>query len=425
MDPANVTLGVLAIGTFLFITEIIPLAVTALGMCTALGLLGCIPVDQIYAGLSNSAIVFFGSMFIIGLSTFESGLIRHLGIWVLHRLQPKQEMSLMACAMGYTIFISSVSSNTGTVACLMPILIPLCEEWRISISRVLMSLAVAANVGGSITMIGTPPNVVTAGVLAAVGMESFGFFESAWIGIPLSIILALYLILFGRKRIEDMDPFWLDEIEPEEKVEIPFDGNQVWKMWVSGGILVTVLVLIAWDSPWFPPQLAAVSGAILCVMTGCLHERELYSGFDWVTVFLMAAMMAVAVAVYQTGAGEKLAGWILYFFGNHPAPLLVMIALFVVANIATQFISNTVCASLLAPIGLSLALALSCNQKPFLMAVGVATSMAFATPMATPPNYLVFGPGGLSFDDYVRVGIPLCIISCLVSIVLIPWIWPF
>lgn len=155
MDPAVITLCVLAVAAFLFVTELIPLAVTAMAACTALGILGVLPSKQVYAGLSNSTVVLFGGMFVIGAAMFKTGLAEAIGVAVVKKAGTNQ-VPLMAAIMLVTIVLSSVSSNTGTVACLMPVIIGICQAAKISPSKELMPLAIAANVGGTITMIGTP-----------------------------------------------------------------------------------------------------------------------------------------------------------------------------------------------------------------------------------------------------------------------------
>ena len=159
MDPAITTLCVLAVAAFLFVTELIPLAVTAMAACTALGILGVLPAKQVYAGLSNSTVVLFGGMFVIGAAMFKTGLAETIGLAVVRKAGTK-EVPLMGAIMLVTIILSSVSSNTGTVACLMPVVIGIAQAANIPASKELMPLAVAANVGGTITMIGTPPNVI-------------------------------------------------------------------------------------------------------------------------------------------------------------------------------------------------------------------------------------------------------------------------
>ena len=428
MDPAITTLCVLAVAAFLFVTELIPLAVTAMAACTALGILGVLPSKQVYAGLSNSTVVLFGGMFVIGAAMFKTGLAEAIGVAVVKKAGTN-EIPLMAAIMLVTIVLSSVSSNTGTVACLMPVIIGICQAAKIPASKELMPLAIAANVGGTITMIGTPPNVIVTGALAAAGLPTFGFFEFAKIGIPLSIIILLYTLFVGRHFLPvhnagDMD----EEAVKAAKEEAGSAGDapkSKTKMWISGLILIGVVVCMALGLKNLPLHTAAVTGAILCVITGCLKEKEAYAGIDWVTIFLFAGMLSVATAMDKTGAGKLIADTVVGMMGSNPNPYVLTAVLFLISNILTQFMSNTASAALLAPIGISIAQEVGCDPKPVLMALGIAASMAFATPMATPPNTLVLGPGNFTFNDYVKVGVPMCLISWIACVIIIPIFWPF
>ena len=429
MDPAITTLCVLAVAAFLFVTELIPLAVTAMAACTALGILGVLPAKQVYAGLSNSTVVLFGGMFVIGAAMFKTGLAEAVGLWVVNKAGTG-EVKLMGAVMLVTIILSSVSSNTGTVACLMPVIIGIAQAANIPASKELMPLAVAANVGGTITMIGTPPNVIVTGALSAAGLPSFGFFEFALIGVPLSVIVLAYMLTIGRKTIpvKSAGAMDADAVEAAKKEAGAGDDDapkSKTKMWISGLILLGVVAAMALNLKTVPLQTAAVTGAILCVITGCLKEKEAYAGIDWVTIFLFAGMLSVATAMDKTGAGKLIADTVVGMMGDHPNPIVLCAVLYLISNVLTQFMSNTASAALLAPIGISIAQSIGADPKPVLMSIGIAASMAFATPMATPPNTLVLGPGGFSFNDYVKVGVPLCIITFIASVIIIPIFWPF
>ena len=429
MDPAITTLCVLAVAAFLFVTELIPLAVTAMAACTALGILGVLPSKQVYAGLSNSTVVLFGGMFVIGAAMFKTGLAEAVGLWVVNKAGTG-EVKLMGAVMLVTIILSSVSSNTGTVACLMPVIIGIAQAANIPASKELMPLAVAANVGGTITMIGTPPNVIVTGALSAAGLPSFGFFEFALIGVPLSIVVLIYMLTIGRKTIPaksagDMDEEAVKAAKEEAGASDDAAPKSKTKMWISGLILLGVVAAMALNLKTVPLQTAAVTGAILCVITGCLKEKEAYAGIDWVTIFLFAGMLSVATAMDKTGAGKLIADTVVGMMGEHPNPIILCAVLYLISNVLTQFMSNTASAALLAPIGISIAQSIGADPKPVLMSIGIAASMAFATPMATPPNTLVLGPGGFSFNDYVKVGVPLCVITFIASVIIIPIFWPF
>lgn len=423
MDPAVLTLCVLGAAAFLFATELIPLAVTAMGSAVALGLLGVLKAPQVFAGLSNSTVVLFAGMFVIGASMFHTGLAQKIGTAVVQRAGTS-ENKLMIALMLVTTILSAVSSNTGTVAALMPVVVGICAAARIPASRQLMPLAVAANVGGTITLIGTPPNLIVSGSLQAAGFQPFGFFEFAWIGVPLSLLGLAYMLTIG-KRLLPSHVLDADVKAQREVAAADMTESSAKKMWASGLILVGVVVCMGLDLKWLPLETAAVIGALLCVLTGCLTEKQAYAGIDWVTIFLFAGMLPVATAMDKSGAGKLIADQVVMLLGSEPSPIVITVALFILSCGLTQFMSNTASAALLGPIGISIAQSIGASPYPVLMAIGIAASCAFTTPVATPPNTLVLGPGNFTFMDYVKCGTPLAILSLILCVVIIPLVWPF
>ena len=418
MDSAILTLGVLAVAAFFFATEIIPLAVTAMGASIALGLLGVLTPAQVFSGLSNSTVVLFAGMFVIGAAMFQTGLAQQIGIRVV-KSAGSDEKRLMGALMIITVALSSISSNTATVACLMPVVIQICAAAKIPVARQLMALAVAANVGGTITMIGTPPNILMSATLQASGLEPFGFFEFAYIGIPLSVVGIIYMLTIGKNLCPSGH---VDKIE-EEADDKPKDYR---KMMICAAILFIVVLGMAFESTiGIPMQTVAVIGALACVLTGCLTEKQAYRGIDWVTIFLFAGMLPLAEAMDKSGAGKLIADFVVSLMGDNPSPMIIVIAMFILSCGLTQFMSNTAAAALLAPIGISIAQSIGASPYPVLMAIGIAASCAFTTPVATPPNTLILVPGRFKFMDYVKVGVPLVFVSLVVCCVVIPIFWPF
>lgn len=419
MDPAVLTLIVLGVAAFFFVTELIPLAVTAMGASIALGLLGVLTPKQVFSGLSNSTVVLFAGMFVIGAAMFQTGLAQRIGITVVHAAGTG-ERRLMAAIMIVTIILSSVSSNTATVACLLPVVVQICAVARLAVSPQLMALAVAANVGGTITMIGTPPNILMSATLSASGLQPFGFFEFAWIGIPLSIAGVIYMLTIGRRLCPHGH---VDSNLSDLTSDLPKDTR---KMTICAIILILVVIAMALSKTInVPMQTAAIIGALACVITGCLSEKQAYGGIDWTTIFLFAGMLPLAEAMDKTGAGAMIANGVVGIIGSNASPLIIVMAMFLLSCGLTQFMSNTAAAALLAPIGISIAQSIGVSPFPVLMAIGIAASCAFTTPVATPPNTLILGPGKFRFMDYVKVGLPLVVVSMIVCIVIIPLVWPF
>lgn len=419
MDPAVLTLIILGVAAFFFVTELIPLAVTAMGASIALGLLGVLTPKQVFSGLSNSTVVLFAGMFVIGAAMFQTGLAQRIGITVVHAAGTG-EKRLMAAIMIVTIILSSVSSNTATVACLLPVVVQICAVARLAVSPQLMALAVAANVGGTITMIGTPPNILMSATLSASGLQPFGFFEFAWIGIPLSIAGVIYMLTIGRRLCPHGH---VDSNLSDLTSDLPKDTR---KMTICAIILILVVIAMALSKTInVPMQTAAIIGALACVITGCLSEKQAYGGIDWTTIFLFAGMLPLAEAMDKTGAGAMIANGVVGIIGSNASPLIIVMAMFLLSCGLTQFMSNTAAAALLAPIGISIAQSIGVSPFPVLMAIGIAASCAFTTPVATPPNTLILGPGKFRFMDYVKVGLPLVVVSMIVCIVIIPLVWPF
>jgi len=421
MSPAIQTLIVLAIVALLFVTELIPLAVTSMGGAIACGLLGVIPVKTVFSGLSNSTVVLFAGMFVISSAMFHTGLAQLIGERVV-RLVGTGENSLMFGVMAIGAIMSSVSSNSGTCAALMPVIMGICSAAKISPQRQMMPLAFGCGIGGIITLVGTPPNIIASGALQQAGLKPFGFFEFAWIGVPLTITAIIYMMLIG-KRFLPSGEATNAEIDEEAAAEAQASSNDPKKQWLVG--LTLIAVILAMATSIVPLQVASVTGALFLVITKCLTEQQAYRGIDWVTIFLFAGMMPVATAMDKSGAGKLIADAVVGVMGGSPSPLMVTGILFVLSCGLTQFMSNTASAALLCPIGISIAQNIGADPHAVLMAIAVAASCAFATPVGTPPNTLVLGPGGYHFKDYIIAGTPLIIVCLIVSLIIIPIVWPF
>lgn len=429
MSPAVQTLIVLAIMAVFFVTEIIPLAITSLGGAIALALMGIISSQEAFSGLSDSTVVLFAGMFVVGGALFYTGLAQKIGETVVSKAGTS-ENGLMLAIMGVTATMSAFLSNTGTAAALLPVVVGICSVAKIPASRQLMPLAFAAGIGGIITVVGTPPNIIVNGTLNKAGITPFGFFEFAWIGIPLTIATILFMMTIGKRFLPNHIIEDVGEVEQEVSADKVSNDpkKQLYSGLILGGVIVLMILGDTLKSNFginLPLSLVAVVGAILCVLTGCLGEKQAYTSIDWVTIFLFAGMMPVAGAMDKSGAGQLIANAVLGVMGSDPSPYFATAVLFILSCLLTQFMSNTASCALLAPIGIAIAKGMGADPHAVLMAIGVAASCAFGTPVGTPPNTLVLGPGQYKFMDYVKAGVPLIIVCFIVSILIIPMVWPF
>ncbi len=418
MDHATITLIVLGVVAFLFVTELIPVAVTSMLGAISLGVFGVLTPQEAFSGLSNSTVVLFAGMFVVGTAMLESGLAQAFGAFVVKRVGTS-EVPLMCAFMLLTMLMSAFASNTGTIACLMPMVLGVCASAKIPATAILMAMAVAANAGGMMTMVGTPPNMFAVSALRDHGLTPFGFFEFAYVGFPVAVCSLFFMIFIGRKLV------------PQHKSDL---GVLAGAMGVSGSrrqriialvVLVFVIYGLIFGIPGMSQAMIAVIGALACVLSRCITEKQAYRGIDWVTIFLFAGMLPIAGALEKTGAGKMIAESVIGLMGDNPSETTMMAVLFIVSCTLTQFMSNTGTAALLIPIGISISEELQVSPYAVIMAISIATSCAFATPVATPPNVMVMNPAGLHFIDYIKVGVPLCIVGFILSVFIIPMVWPF
>lgn len=328
--------------------------------------------------------------------------------------------------------LSSVCSNTATCVTLMPVILGIAEAGKLPPARLLVPLTYAAHAGGSITLAGTPPNALVLGALTAAGLNGFGFFEYAYIAIPITLVAVIYMMTIGKRllpttlgtgMIDEKTETAIEKIKEEAGAD-NLSLNKS-KMIISSVIMAVVVFFLFAGFKSIPMQVAAVAGAIVCIITGCLTEKEAYNGIDWATLFMFAGMLSVATAIQKTGAGTIMANFFVNLMGASPSPYVICVIMFIGTSFLTQFMSNTATAAVLAPIGISISQALSCDPHAILMTIAMGAASSFATPMACPPNMLFMGPGHIRFNDYLRCGIPLCLLSCITCVIIVPIIWPF
>lgn len=225
-------------------------------------------------------------------------------------------------------------------------------------------------------------------------------------------------LLYGpREKISMLaaEPDFLVLQEEEPSVARPQRARHAALIMV--GVVVTVLV------GWLPISIAAVAGAALMILTGCLSMEDAYRHIDWRAVFLIACMLPLGIAMQKTGTAQLLAEGMVALVGDYGA-IALLAGLFLLTNVASQFMPNAVVTVLMAPIAINTAADQSLSPYALMMVVAIAASASFMSPVGHPANVLIMGPGGYRFTDYVRIGIPLTIVVLLVTLIVLPIFWP-
>ncbi|WP_419203974.1 SLC13 family permease [Bordetella trematum] len=184
------------------------------------------------------------------------------------------------------------------------------------------------------------------------------------------------------------------------------------------------LVILVSALGWVPISITSLIGAVAMTLAGCLKADDVYDAVDWRIIILMAGLLPLGMAMSETGAAQFLVENTVGLV-REQGPLIVLAAVYLMALLLTEFMSNAAAAVLLTPIGISTARMMEVDATPFLIAVTFAASTSFATPVGYQTNTMVYGAGGYRFADFIKVGLPLNLIFWVLGIVFIPMFWPF
>ena len=586
---SQIVLGILGVVVVLFVSDALRVDVVALMTLAALVIFGILTPQDAFLGFASPAVVTVWAVFIISGGLYESGVAD----WLAQRLvllvgnsQRRLLLLVMVLAGGMSAFMN----NIGAVAILMPAVVSICRQMKISPSRMLMPLAFAALLGGNITLIGTPPNILASELLVSYGgLSPFGFFDFAPLGV-ISLLSGIgYMLGFGRHILPDHAPIGGDVSSPypvreyatevRVRTDSPLSGrpidqvdlqvydlnllqvrhkgeeigftddyalqegdvlvvegylpdivrfgveqdirlNEEWgseenkvqpinfaeigltstsrrkgqtlkdmdfrnryglsvvairpsgrvsytshlgdlpisfgdELLVHGSpdrirmlhddpnflvldtppedskrsnkIPVALLILFASlviiTAGWLDAATALLCAAIAMVLAGVITMDEAYRTIDWKSVFLIAGLLPLGLAMEQTGTARWLADQVVIQVGQS-SPMLILAALFLLTSLLTSFVSNAATTVLMVPIGLDAAANLGASPYAFVMAVVLAASTSFVTPVGHQVNVIILGPGGYRFRDYVKVGLGLNVLMLILAIFVLPIFWP-
>ena len=589
--PIALTLGIIVVALIIFATEKLRVDVVALLVLITVGLTGLVGPKEVFSGFSNSAVITVWAVYIVSGGLFNTGVADYMGRFILH-LSGTSEVRLIAVIMIVCGSMSAFMNNVGATAMLLPAVVSISWQTKIPVSKLLIPLSFSSLLGGGITLIGTPANILATNIVTERGLPTFGFFDFAPVGIAVFAAGILYMVFVGRhllpvrqpsidKKISNQLRSYLfearvledgklagvslldsrlgadydltvvgivrnkktkkvlhrntiiqsDDIlllegsvdklmtakdtlgltvltEKQEDLEVLDTGqdddvieatlaprssmvgrslqsiqfrdrfgftvlavqregemitkrlrsiklqfgdnlllqgprdripslqqgndflvleainipkNVKHKMPIAIAILVSVIGLVIFAK--LDISLAMVMGAVAMVLTGCLSIEEAHESIDWRTVFLVAGMLPLGIAMESTGAARFIADLMLNAIGGW-GPYAALAGVYLLAALITQPMSNAAAMVLVVPIAIDTAQALGANHLAFVLAVVVGGVTSFLTPVGHKANVLVFGPGGYKFFDYARVGGLLALTIFIVTMIVLPIFFP-
>ena len=434
------TLVVLAAVVLALIWDKVRADVVALTGAAVLLITGVVRPVEVQSAFASPAIVALASLFVIAYAMELAGLldeaIRRVvklcqrigaaGIWVL---------------IGLAGTASAFLNNTPIVVLGAPVVRDAAKALGRSPKCYLIPLSYAAVLGGCCTLIGTSTNLLVNDMASVAGQPRFGIFEITPVGLTVALAGGAYLLLFGSRLVNagDDEPA-TDEARadalPDRFREPGLTGGlignaqsfakQVEFKPLSAMIAATVFVgVVALSALNVAPIAAcAFAGAVLLILLRVITIDEAYSGLRPEVLMLIAGMVVLCIALDETGLASSVTAALLGSMDGM-SPLLALIILYGVTLLATELLSNATVAVLFTPVAVSIAEAFAVSPRPFLVAVMIAASAAFATPFGYQTNVLVYQIGGYNYVDFIKIGIPLNIITWVAAMIAIPIYFPF
>lgn len=405
--------------------------VAALTAAASLMLLGVIRPVEVQGAFASPAIIALACLFIIAYAIELSGL---LGLLI--RQATKMCARLGSAGLWLVLVLCGAASaflnNTPIVVLAAPVVKDVATSLRLSPKRFLIPLSYITIMGGACTLIGTSTNLLVNDMARNAGQPVFGVFEITPVGLTIAAAGGLYLFLVGGRLLAHSDdgaPLPAGALHEQTGdgmlgdaalfVDKPLDPKRA-----VTSLVVFLAVVLAAAAGLTSIAAAAFAGAVLLILLKVISPEEAYAGLRPEVLLLIAGMVVVGLAIEVTGlaaAGTALLIDFIRPFG----PLVALAILYGVTLVATEFLSNAAVAVLITPVAVALAESLGVAPRPFLIAVMMAASAAFATPFGYQTNVLVFRMGEYRYMDFVRVGVPLNLVTWIAGVIAIPIFFPF
>ena len=433
-----ITLFVLVAVVAALIQDKVRADVVALTGAAVLLMAGVVRPIELQAAFASPAIVALAALFVIAYAMEISGLLDtaiHKGVEICRKVG-NFGLWIMIAASGTA---SSVLNNTPIVVLTAPVIRDVAIKMNLSPKRYLMPLSYAAVLGGCCTLLGTSTNLLVNDMAAVAGQPRFGIFEITPVGLAVAIAGGLYLFFFSGRLIRFSD----DERAPQsydEAISHIHDHDAgtaqigapelfarkrplvLWKALTSIGVFIAVILLAAFNIA--PIAACAFAGAVLLIILKVISADEAYSGLRPDILILIAGMVVLGIALEESGLAKSATNALVGSLDSlHP--LLALALLYGAVLFLTELLSNATVAVLVTPVAVALAEALGVSPRPFIVAVMIAASAAFATPFGYQTNVLVYQMAGYNYLDFVRVGLPLNLITWAAAVIAIPIFFPF
>ena len=411
-------LGIIALLVTLWTNEGIPLAVVSLLPIILFPSFEILTTKATTANYAHPIIYLFLGGFMLAIAVEKSSLHTYIAdkILSLFPSTPRGMIFSLALTSG---LLSSILSNTTTTLLLMSIALFITEEIKLKM-RFALAIAYGASVGGILTPIGTPPNLILLGIMDDHGMEVIPFFQWVWMVAPLSLAMMVVVSLLLSLGVHN---------RPIERAsnKKPLNVDQKKVLYVLGGLIALLLVNAPMKPFWGGLGLSE-SGILLGA--GLLMFMPPFNILDWMEdkgripfriIFLFGAGFSIAKAFSGTGLADEVASYLLMI--THLSPIMLLFAVAFLITFTTEITSNTALISIMLPVIYSVSEQAGINTTLFMMVATLCASYAFMLPIATPPNAIAMSSGAVNVKDMIRYGIILNLVGIFLIVIIAEYFW--
>ncbi len=428
-----------------WVTECIPIPITALLIPVLIAVLRIASIRDALSPFANPIIFLFLGSFVLARAMCVHGLDQKLAASVLGRKSLAGRPKRILFALGLTsLGLSMWLSNTATTAMMYPIALGILDSVQGGRTRdarssfgvpLLLTLAYAASIGGVGTPIGSPPNLIAIGMLEKLVGYQINFFQ--WMLMGFLVLVPMYAVLYGLMRfhLRNVKPLekpgpepWVDPgprrlSRAQRNVLLAFSVTVF--LWIFPGVVSLIAGresgAYLWLHDRFPESVAALIGALLLFVLPVEPRKGIFTlrleeamRIDWGTLLLFGGGLSLGFQMFETGLADSIGTFFITLGGSSAGPVPITFLAVSLSVFLTELTSNTASANMIIPIVIAIAQAAGINPLPPVLGCAVGCSFAFMLPVATPPNAIIYGSGMIPLPQMMRMGFRLNIAGILI-----------
>lgn len=425
MNPMTITLLIMLAVIIAFISGKIAISLIGVTVMFALAIFQVLPPQRAFGNITNTSVILFAAMFVIGKGIQKTTLITTAAKFVEKFKDNPRLLTFFTCIIAALLAI--VSNGTIALVIMLPILCGICDDIGLSRSKILYPFEVTAVSAAGSWFLGVGAlNMSWSSVMMKLGAKAPVNINDFLIArIPFLVTVILYMTFIGPKLLPNKNNDDLKKSSPEysknkKEEDLPKSKN-ILGISISA---VTIILMIFSSYIHVESYIIAIAGALLMVLTGVLSNKEALNALNLNIILLIAGMLGLADALQATGAGKMVGNAMANVAKNISNPFLMMGLFFLVAIIIANLIGGLAAVSILVPLWTLTCLRMGLDPRGAVLAASTASAFSFLTPIGGHSLPLIMDAGGYKLNDFLKCGLPLALILCVLGCMVTQLMYP-